>query len=95
LEGQLIERLHWQTDKDADAIGEHPQRICKGKSHFCVVACGLSRIGNAPVRGHRLARPNGTWFFRRIITDRKNEIEFWSVGTRKLFQLFARNPLTS
>src|SRR5258708_18040410 len=47
------------------------------------------RIGNAPMRRHRLTRPDGTDFVGRVVTDGKNEIHLGSVRLREFIPALA------
>src|SRR5438270_9011486 len=75
LQAQPVERIHRQVDEDADAIVEHAIGIGKGQMALGVVAGGLGGIGHAPMRRHRLARPDRTDFVGGIIADGEYEIE--------------------
>src|SRR5262249_6820958 len=47
-------------------------------------AFGFGRIGNAPMRRHRLAGPHRTNFAGRIVADGEGKIERWRAGLREL-----------
>src|ERR1700734_2535090 len=75
LQAQLIERAQRQADENSDAVGQHAERIGKRQAHFRLGAGGKRRIGDAPMRGHRLARPHRAGFRRRVVADGEDEIE--------------------
>ncbi len=47
----------------------------EGESDLGLGARGRRGIGNPPVRGHRLARPDRADLTGRVVTDREDEIE--------------------
>src|SRR5262249_53228951 len=60
---------------NADSLMQHAIGIFESQRDLSRRACGFSRIGNAPMRGHRLARPYRTGLARRVIADREHKIE--------------------
>jgi len=56
MRSRLVER---QFDKDADAIGEHPQRFAERLHFLGVGSLHGGGIGDAPMGAYRLARPDG------------------------------------
>ena len=79
-----VERAERQRGENADTLEEHPVSILEGERDFAGCALGLGRIGHAPMRGHRLAWPNGTCFARRVVADGENEIERRCAGLGEL-----------
>src|SRR5258705_607775 len=51
------------------------------------------RIGNAPMRRHRLTGPDRTDFVGRVVTDGKNEIQFGSTRLREFIPTLASQSL--
>ena len=84
LQRQLVEGANRQTDKNRDAVIEHSKCIGKSETNFGRVSGGCGRIGKAPMRGHRLARPHRARFRGRVITKRERKIELGSVRTGEL-----------
>src|SRR4029079_5390812 len=54
---------------------QHPVGILEGKRSFGLWAFGLLWIRNAPVRGHRLPRPDRTGFAGCVVTNGEDEIQ--------------------
>src|SRR5262249_3548302 len=63
---------------------QHPIRILERKRDFGRRALGFGRIGNAPMRRHRLAGPHRTDFARRVVADGEGEIERRRAGLGEL-----------
>jgi hypothetical protein len=57
LQRQCIERIDSQTRKQLDAGIELAEGARERPALFFLRACDARRILDAPVRGHRLARP--------------------------------------
>src|SRR5664279_535454 len=65
-------------------IVQHAESVCKREPPLGFVPFGHRRVGHAPVRGHRLARPHRARFRGGVVTDGKDEIELRLVWSRKL-----------
>src|SRR6516165_7596322 len=63
---------------------QHPIRILERKRDLGRRAFGFGRIGNAPMRGHRLAWPHRTNFARRVVADSEGKIERRRAGLGEL-----------
>ena len=81
---QVIERPERQAHENIDAVRQHPQCISECKPHFRLGTGRRRRIGYAPMRGHRLTRPNRAGFFRSVVADGEHEIELRRVWSREL-----------
>jgi hypothetical protein len=57
------------------------------------VLTNRSRVRNSPMSRQRLARPDGANFFRSVITDCEDEIEFGAAGLRKFIPTLASETL--
>src|SRR5690606_24860029 len=64
LQGEVVERGQWQADEYRDAVAEHPECFGESEPDFGFGAGRGRRIGNAPMRRHRLARPDRAAFRR-------------------------------
>ena len=84
LQSELVERADRQADENRDAVVEHPERVGEGEPDFSLVAGGGCGIGNAPMRGHRLARPHRAGLGRRVVANREHEIELRRVRPGEL-----------
>ena len=56
----------------------------KASAIFGFAACRRGRVGHAPMRGHRLARPDRAGFARRVVADGEDEIELRRVRAGEL-----------
>ena len=68
----------------ADPLIEHPVGVREGQRDFRRRAVGLGRIGNSPMRRHRLAGPDRAGFAGRIVADGEDEIELRRTGLGEL-----------
>src|SRR5262249_18735955 len=84
LQAQPIEAADRQGRENADALMQHPVRILERKRDLGRGAFGFGRIGNAPMRRHRLAGPHRTDFARRVVADGEGEIERRRAGLGEL-----------
>src|SRR5215471_18190977 len=75
LQAKLIEASDRQRGENADTLMQHPVRILERKGDFRHRTFGLGWIGNAPMRGHRLAGPERTGFPRGVVANSENEVE--------------------
>src|SRR6516164_8364440 len=84
LQAQPIEAADRQRRENPDALMQHPVRILERKGDLGRRAFGFGRIGNAPMRGHRLARPHRTDFAGGVVADGEGKIERRRAGLREL-----------
>ena len=75
MQAQPVERAQRQRGEDADPLIEQPVGVFERESDLGLASRRLGRIGNAPMRGHRLARPYRARFRRRTVADGEDEIE--------------------
>jgi hypothetical protein len=95
LQAELVERAQRQCREDRDALMQHPVGILERESDLGRGAARFRRIGNAPMRPHRLAGPHRTGFARGVVADREREIERRRPRPRKLAQDFERKAVVS
>ena len=95
LQRQLIERAQRQAHEDVYAVGQHPHGVGEGEADFSFGTLGGCRIGDAPMRRHRLARPLRAGFARCVVADREYKIELRRMWLENSSQLFERGPVTS
>ena len=88
LEREIVEAGKRQAQKQADSAIEQEESFAKGA---LISLCSLNGggIGNAPMRGHRLAGPHRADFLRRVVADREDEIELGRPGLSKLLPALA------
>src|SRR3984957_13557148 len=72
---ELVEGLQGQVEKQADSAVEHEECVAECFFNLLKSACNSGRVGNAPMRRHRLAGPDRAYFLRGVIADREDEIE--------------------
>src|SRR5260221_7811058 len=77
LQREPVETADRQGNKNADALMQHSVGILECESDFGWRAFGFGRVGDSPMRGHRLGGPHRARFAHRIVTNRKNKIERW------------------
>ena len=85
---ELIEVSDRQSRENSDALKEHPVGILERQGDLGRRAFGVGRIGNTPMRRHRLAGPNRTGFARRVVADCESKIERRRAGPCKLAPRF-------
>src|SRR5262249_36173730 len=84
LQAQPIEASDRQRRENSNAWMQHPVRILERKGDLSRGAFGFDRIGNAPMRRHRLAGPHRTDFARRVVADGEGKIERRRARLREL-----------
>src|SRR5262249_20953783 len=72
-------RMRWLSVRHA---------VVEGKRLLGIVAFRLGGVWHAPMRRHRLARPDGTDCVRAIVTDSEHEVELRCIGFRELIPRF-------
>ena len=83
LQRQLVDRVHRQADEDRDAVVEHAVGIGEGEMLLGLGAFHGGRVRHAPMRRHRLARPDRAGFVRRVVADREDEIHLGRARSRE------------
>src|SRR5713226_2044279 len=76
LQSEAVERLERQVDEDLYSILEFRVDAKKEAAFLFVAALESDRIGNAPMGGYRLARPDRAHFAVRLVADCESEIEW-------------------
>src|SRR5580698_1494851 len=66
--------------EDGDALMQHAIGVLERERDLSVRSLGFRRIGNAPMRRHRLTRPNRTAFASSVVTNGESKIERRSAG---------------
>ena len=75
-DGYGFKSAEGQGEEQADPAVKHRESIAKRAGDFVRSSFDRRRIGNAPVRGHRLAWPIRALFPGSVVADRENEVEF-------------------
>src|SRR6516165_6497060 len=84
LQCEFVDGTDRKANKNRDTIVEHAECLRKGKADFGLVASSCSRIGNAPMRRHRLTRPHWAYLLCRVVADRENKIKLRGLRAREL-----------
>src|SRR3954462_7988865 len=73
LQAEPVEAPDRQRRENADALIQHPVGILERQGDFGWGPLCFGRIGDAPMRRHRLPWPHRTAFACRVVADRENE----------------------
>lgn len=86
---QLVNGRNWQREKQTDPSIKYRERFPKSALHFLGRSLEGGRIRNAPVRRHRLPRPDRANFVCRVVADGKNKIELGCARLREFIPTLA------
>ena len=75
LKREGVERRERQTQEEADASVESSKSLAESSLNFFGRSFHGRWIWYAPVRGHRLARPDGTDLTRGVVADGKDKVQ--------------------
>src|SRR5581483_520659 len=89
LQGEPVHIGERQAEEQTDPAIEEQEGIAESLLHLLVRCLHGSRIGDTPVGGNRLARPNGTNFAGGVVTHREDKIHVWGAGLGKLLPALA------
>jgi len=90
LQGEFVYRGKEQAKKETDSEINNEEGISEGLFDLLRRANNCCRGGgNAPVCGHRLARPHRTDLFCGVVTDGEYKIELWGIQICKLIPTLA------
>src|SRR5208282_3339598 len=78
LQREAIERRQRKREKETDPAVENKKRVAKSAFDFSGVSLHGSRVGNSPVCGHGLSRPQRAGFLGGIVANREDEVHFGS-----------------
>ena len=90
---QFVEALERQIYEDGNSVLEVARRQDEGRFLLDIGSFDSGRVFDAPMRGHRLPRPDRTGFARRVVADREHEIHFRRAGRCKFFPSFRAQAL--
>src|SRR5919201_1466813 len=85
----LVERGEREAEEQTDSAVERKEGVAECFLDLLWGAVHGGGIGNAPVSGHRLTRPNGANLFGGVVANGKNEIELGRAWFRELVPAFA------
>ena len=84
LQRELVDRVHRQAGEDRDAIVQHAIGLGEGEMLLRLGAFDRGRVGHAPMRRHRLARPDRAGFAGGVVADREDEVHLGRAGRGEL-----------
>ena len=93
LDRQLIEAREGQTKEQTDPAVENHEGVAEGLFDCFPRAIHSGGVGNAPMRGHGLARPDGTYFVGRLVTHGEDEIQLRRPGFCELILILAAQAI--
>src|SRR6267154_5544685 len=93
FDGKLAERRQGQAQEQHDSPIQSHEGIAKHTLNLFRRALYSRWIGNTPMSGDRLARPNGADFICRVVADGENEIHPRRIGLRKFIPTLAAEAL--
>src|SRR5260370_6241123 len=77
-----------EGEKETDWPGKNKKRLTKGAFDFGGVSVNGGRIGNSPVRGHGVSRPDRAGFLGGVVANGEDEVQLGSAGARKFVPAF-------
>ena len=80
FEGQFVEARKRQGKEQADTAVQNDKGVEKSAFDLRGVACNGGGIGNAPMGGYGLSRPDGTDFASGVVTNSKDKIHLGCAG---------------
>src|SRR5271165_2207533 len=89
LNRQLVEAGEWQREEQADPAVKGHECLAIGTFDFVRSSFDRGGIGNAPVRRHRLARPDRAYFLRGVVADGEDEVHLRRAGSSELVPTLA------
>jgi integrase len=84
LDGHVLKRRQGQREEQPDPAVKHSEGITKRTGDLLWGSLDCRRIGNTPVRRHRLPRPVRTLLLRGVVAYSKNEVELRRFRPREL-----------
>src|SRR5262249_730669 len=85
---ELVEVRNRETEEKTDSAIEDEKCLPERLFNFFRGSVHSGRIRNAPMGGHRFARPYRTTLFGSLITDSEHEVQFRSIGSGELRPIF-------
>ena len=89
LDSEPVKTGEWKAQEQADSAFEHEESVTKRFLYFLARPLDYCRIGNAPMRRHRLTGPERADLLCGIVTDSKDKIELGSIRFRKFVPVLA------
>lgn len=89
LQAHAVQRRQRQVGENIDAVRKLLKGLAERAADFFIGPTHKRRIGQAPMRRHRLPGPDRAGFVGGVIADREHEIKFGRAGHGKLIPGFA------
>src|SRR5215468_9961544 len=93
LDRQAAELVDRQRDEQLDAVFENNAGIAEGAPLLGFRAAHGGGIGDAPMRGHRIAGPHRAQFARRLVANRDHKIHYRGAGPAEFIPAFTAQPV--
>jgi len=93
LDRQLIEAREGQAKEQTDPAVENHKGVAVGLLDCFARAIHGGGIRNSPMRGHGLARPDGTYFVGGLVTHGEDEIQLRRSGFCELIPILAAQAI--
>src|SRR5277367_6223763 len=93
LESECVQALHRQGEKKTDSAVQRHIRISESALHNFRFPNHSCRVWNAPVRRHRLTRPDRADFLGCVVAHREDEIEMRRCRFGKLIPVLAAKAI--
>src|SRR5215471_15540533 len=95
LDRHAVELVDRQRDKQLNAVFESDIGVAEGTPLLGVRALHRGGIGDTPMGGHRVPRPDRTNLAGSLIADGENEVQRWRARLANSFQLLLCSRLVS
>jgi hypothetical protein len=92
LQRQPRQLVNWQAREQLDPSSQDKERVTKRTAPLGVGRRDRRRVRDAPMRGHRLARPKGTRLSRGLVTYGEDEMQWRRIRFSKLVPALASQP---
>src|ERR1035437_5865588 len=89
---EAIEGRQRKSEKKTDSPVQNKKRIAEGAFDFGGVSVNGGRIGNSPVRGHGLSRPQRAGFLGGVVANREYEVQLRSAGSPEFVPALTTQP---
>src|SRR3990172_2973799 len=92
LQRKLVQLLDRQAHEQLDAPRQLLIGLAESGAFGLVAALDMRRVGNPPVRGGRLARPDRAGLARRVVAHGEKKIDLWRTGGSEIVPALASEP---
>ena len=93
LDGQRVKTGQGQTKQKADSAIQNHECLTEGLLDLFGCARYGGRVWHAPMRGHRLTRPDGADFFGRVIAHGENKMQIRCSGLGEFIPILATHVI--